>query len=68
MSLKRAYLGAVALYDELYAIGGYDGEYWLKEVERYNPNTRVWTRGEISIDVDYIYTEHNHKRQKYEQY
>lgn len=42
MKSKRCRLGVVALKGKLYAVGGYDGRFFLKTVERYDPVTETW--------------------------
>ena len=37
MLSRRSTLGVAVLYDELYAIGGFDGTNGLDTVEKYNP-------------------------------
>ncbi|KAF2360645.1 Kelch repeat type 1 [Trinorchestia longiramus] len=43
MPVKRAYHGAAVIGEQLYAIGGYTGCYWLSCVQRYCPLTDTWT-------------------------
>ncbi|XP_064100218.1 kelch-like protein 20 isoform X3 [Macrobrachium nipponense] len=43
LSQARAYLGVAVINDYLYAVGGYDGSYWLNSVERYDPLQDQWT-------------------------
>ncbi|XP_068231439.1 kelch-like protein diablo isoform X2 [Palaemon carinicauda] len=42
LSRARAYLGVAVIDDYLYAVGGYDGSYWLNSVERYDPLQDQW--------------------------
>ncbi|TRY99994.1 hypothetical protein DNTS_007783 [Danionella cerebrum] len=50
MSLSRDAVGVCLLGDQLYAVGGYDGQVYLNTVEAYDPQTNEWTQ------VSYIYT------------
>lgn len=38
MLSRRSTLGVAVLYDELYAVGGFDGTNGLDTVEKYNPS------------------------------
>ncbi|CAK8689904.1 unnamed protein product [Clavelina lepadiformis] len=42
MKTRRSGLTAVALNNEIYAIGGYDGSNDLSSVEKYNLDTKTW--------------------------
>lgn len=42
MAECRSTLGVVVLAGELYALGGYDGQYYLQSVERYAPKVKEW--------------------------
>lgn len=39
---SRSTLGAVVLAGELYALGGYDGQSYLRTVEKYIPKVKEW--------------------------
>lgn len=42
MAESRSTLGVVVLAGELYALGGYDGQYYLQSVEKYVPKVKEW--------------------------
>ncbi len=42
MSIGRDAIGVTVLGDRLIAIGGYDGQSYLKIVEAYDPQTNEW--------------------------
>jgi len=42
MAECRSTLGVVVLAGELYALGGYDGQYYLQSVEKYVPKLKEW--------------------------
>lgn len=42
MAECRSTLGVVVLTGELYALGGYDGQYYLQSVEKYVPKLKEW--------------------------
>ncbi|RXM97488.1 Kelch-like protein 28 [Acipenser ruthenus] len=42
MTESRSTLGVVVLAGELYAMGGYDGQYYLQSVEKYIPKVKEW--------------------------
>uniref|UniRef100_A0A8C2J3B2 Kelch like family member 28 n=1 Tax=Cyprinus carpio TaxID=7962 RepID=A0A8C2J3B2_CYPCA len=42
MAECRSTLGVVVLAGELYALGGYDGQYYLQSVEKYGPKLKEW--------------------------
>ncbi|TRY83553.1 hypothetical protein DNTS_016263 [Danionella cerebrum] len=42
MSECRSTLGVVVLAGEIYALGGYDGQYYLQSVEKYQPKLKEW--------------------------
>lgn len=39
---SRSTLGVVVLAGELYALGGYDGQSYLRTVEKYIPKVKEW--------------------------
>lgn len=43
MSIRRFGPGVGVLNDEMYAIGGHNGEKYQRSVEIYNKNSGVWT-------------------------
>ena len=49
ISSPRDAVGVCILGDRLYAVGGYDGQQYLNEVESYDPQSNEWTkvRGEL---------------------
>ncbi|XP_018591146.1 kelch-like protein 5 [Scleropages formosus] len=42
MSISRDAVGVCLLGDQLYAVGGYDGQSYLNTVEAYDPQTNEW--------------------------
>uniref|UniRef100_A0A673K385 Kelch-like protein 28 n=1 Tax=Sinocyclocheilus rhinocerous TaxID=307959 RepID=A0A673K385_9TELE len=42
MAECRSTLGVVVLAGKLYALGGYDGQYYLQSVEKYGPKLKEW--------------------------
>ena len=44
MSTPRDAVGVCLLGDRLYAVGGYDGQQYLHDVECYDPVTNEWTK------------------------
>ncbi|KAL4640339.1 kelch-like protein 5 [Arapaima gigas] len=42
MSVSRDAVGVCLLGDQLYAVGGYDGQVYLNTVETYDPQTNEW--------------------------
>lgn len=44
LSVGRDAIGACVLGDWLIAVGGYDGNRYLKIVEQYDPETNEWTQ------------------------
>jgi len=40
----RDAVGMCLLGDRLYAVGGYDGQHYLKDVESYDPINNEWTK------------------------
>lgn len=44
ISSPRDSVGLCLLGDKLYAVGGYDGQQYLTDVECYDPVTNEWTR------------------------
>jgi DNA-binding CsgD family transcriptional regulator len=44
MPTARAFFGALFAKEELYAVGGYDGQQELTSVEAYNPATNAWRK------------------------
>lgn len=44
ISTPRDAVGVCLLGDKLYAVGGYDGQQYLNEVEAYDPQTNEWTK------------------------
>ena len=44
ISSPRDAVGVCILGDKLYAVGGYDGQQYLNEVESYDPQTNDWTK------------------------
>ena len=54
MPTRRAYLGAAVANGKVYAVGGYDGRYWLpslKTVEAYDPVNNTWATGIASMSL-----------------
>ncbi|KAK7065698.1 Kelch-like protein 4 [Halocaridina rubra] len=43
LSHGRSYHGVAVINDYLFAVGGYNGSYWLNSVERYDPLEDQWT-------------------------
>jgi hypothetical protein len=43
MSTPRSFIGLGAVNQSLFAIGGYDGEDYLRTVERYDTGANVWS-------------------------
>jgi len=43
MSFPRDAVGVSVLGDKVYAVGGYDGQHYLKSVETYDPVSNEWT-------------------------
>lgn len=43
MSKCRSNHGVAVLNGNIYAMGGYDGQFYLKSVEMYSPSKDVWT-------------------------
>uniref|UniRef100_A0A8C5TUD5 Kelch-like protein 20 n=1 Tax=Malurus cyaneus samueli TaxID=2593467 RepID=A0A8C5TUD5_9PASS len=41
-SMSRSTLGVAVLAGELYALGGYDGQSYLRSVEKYIPKVKEW--------------------------
>ncbi|XP_053398583.1 kelch-like protein 5 isoform X3 [Mercenaria mercenaria] len=44
ISAPRDAVGMCLLGDRLYAVGGYDGQHYLKDVEAYDPINNEWTK------------------------
>lgn len=44
MLSKRCRLGVAAMHGQIYVAGGYDGNVFLRSVERYDPANDCWTR------------------------
>lgn len=44
ISAPRDAVGMCLLGDKLYAVGGYDGQHYLKDVEAYDPINNEWTK------------------------
>jgi len=44
ISNPRDAVGMCLLGDRLYAVGGYDGQHYLKDVESYDPINNEWTK------------------------
>ncbi len=44
ISIPRDAVGVSLLGDKLYAVGGYDGQSYLKEVECYDAQSNEWTK------------------------
>ena len=56
ISTPRDAVGVCLLGDKLYAVGGYDGQQYLNEVEAYDPQTNEWTKVSVhSWDVVILY-------------
>jgi len=52
ISTPRDAVGVCLLGDRLYAVGGYDGQQYLSEVEGYDPQANEWTKvGVISMEI-----------------
>merc|ERR1712142_971189 len=43
MEFPRDAVGGSVLGDKVYAVGGYDGQHYLKSVETYDPASNEWT-------------------------
>ena len=43
MSKRRCGVGVAVLSDLLYAVGGHDGQSYLNSIERYDPQTNLWS-------------------------
>lgn len=44
LSIGRDAIGCALLGDRLMAVGGYDGNHYLKTVEEYDPESNEWTQ------------------------
>ena len=44
ISSPRDAVGVCLLGDKLYAVGGYDGQVYLNDVECYDPQSNEWTK------------------------
>lgn len=44
ISSPRDAVGVCLLGDRLYAVGGYDGQQYIKDVESYDPISNEWTK------------------------
>lgn len=44
ISAPRDAVGMCLLGDRLYAVGGYDGQHYLKDVESYDPINNEWSK------------------------
>ena len=44
MGSPRDAVGLCPLGDKLFAVGGYDGQQYLNDVESYDPITNEWTK------------------------
>ncbi len=44
ISSPRDAVGVCMLGDKLYAVGGYDGQQYLNDVECYDPQSNEWTK------------------------
>ena len=44
ISSPRDAVGVCLLGDKLYAVGGYDGQQYIKDVESYDPIANEWTK------------------------
>lgn len=44
MSIGRDAIGCALLGDRLMAVGGYDGNHYLKTAEEYDPESNEWTQ------------------------
>lgn len=44
ISSPRDAVGVCVLGDRLYAVGGYDGQHYLNEVESYDAQNNDWTK------------------------
>jgi kelch-like protein 20 len=42
MTKRRCGVGVAVLNDQLYAVGGHDGQCYLNSIERYDPHTNQW--------------------------
>lgn len=42
MTKRRCGVGVAVLKDQLYAVGGHDGQCYLNSVERFDPQTNTW--------------------------
>lgn len=51
ISLPRDGVGVCTLGDKLYAVGGYDGQHYSKEVECYDPILNEWTKVCLTVKV-----------------
>ena len=43
MNEERVAFGLVAVMNNLFAIGGYNGERWTETVEKYCPESNTWS-------------------------
>lgn len=53
ISSPRDAVGVCLLGDKLYAVGGYDGQQYLNEVECYDPQLNEWTKVSLYIISQY---------------
>ena len=49
ISSPRDAVGVCLLGDRLYAVGGYDGQQYIKDVESYDPISNEWSKVWCSI-------------------
>ena len=47
ISKPRDAVGVCLLGEKLYAVGGYDGQQYLREVECYDAQTNEWTQARV---------------------
>lgn len=60
MSISRDAVGVCLLGDRLYAVGGYDGQVYLNNVEAYDPQTNEWTQVKTSTHINTEAQTHTH--------
>ena len=49
ISSPRDAVGVCLLGDKLYAVGGYDGQQYIKDVESYDPIANEWTKVHVLL-------------------
>ena len=56
ISSARDAVGVCLLGDRLYAVGGYDGQQYLSEVEAYDAQSNEWKRVRTCIRTVHVYS------------